>query len=72
MTQPNYPKPLGFLLVIQLIALMGVLFFTVDEIWDGISYMIGIQIVVVALGGACVALPSAGGKLKEMLDISVS
>ena len=69
MTQPNYPKPLGFLLVIQLIALMGVLFFTVDEIWDGIAYVIGIQLAAVVLGGACVALPSAKGRQREMLDI---
>ena len=69
MTQLNYPKPLGFLLVLQLVALMGVLFFTVDEIWDGIAYVIGIQLAAVVLGGACVALPSAKGRQREMLDI---
>ena len=69
MNESKYPKPLGFLLVLHLVALMGVLILTVDEIWEGISLVIGIQIAAVALGSACVALPSAKGKRKEMLDI---
>ena len=69
MKESKYPKPLGFLLVLYLVALMGVLFLTVDEIREGLSLVICIQIAAVALGGACVALPSAKGKRKEMLDI---
>ena len=62
MTQPKYPKPLGTLLILQLVALIGVLFFKVDEIWNGITYVIGIQLAAVVLGGGCVALPSAKGR----------
>ena len=69
MTQPKYPKPLGTLLILQLVALIGVLFFKVNEIWNGITYVIGIQLTAVVLGSACVALPSAKGKQKEILNI---
>ena len=69
MNESKYPKPLGTLLILQLVALIGVLFFKADEIWNGITYVIGIQLTAVALGSACVALPSAKGKQKEILDI---
>ena len=69
MTQPKYPKPLGTLLILQIVALIGVLFFKVNEIWNGITYVIGIQLTAVVLGSACVALPSAKGKQKEILNI---
>ena len=69
MNESKYPKPLSFLLVLNLVALMGVLILTMDEIWEGVFFVIGIQIAAVVLGGACVALPSIKGKRKEMLDI---
>ena len=69
MNESKYPKPLSFLLVLNLVALMGVLILTMDEIWEGVFFFIGIQIAAVVLGGACVALPSIKGKRKEMLDI---
>ena len=69
MNASKFPKPLGYLFMVQLAALISVLFFTIDEIWDGITYVICIQVVGVALGGACLAGPSAKGKQKEMLNI---
>ena len=62
MNQSKYPKSLSILLALNLCALLAMLILTMDDIWDGVRIVMGIQSIVLALGLGLIALPKARGK----------
>jgi len=69
MNQSKYPKSLSILLVLNLCALLTMLILTMDDIWNGVRIVMGIQSIVLALGLGLIALPKARGKRRGMLGI---
>lgn len=69
MNESKYPKPLGYLLALNLVALLAILILTMDDIRDGLRSVMGMQSIVMALGLALIGLPLARGKRLGMLGI---
>ena len=62
MNEPKYPKPLGVLLALNLCALLTLLILTMDDIWNGVRSVMGMQSIVMALGLALIGLPKGKGQ----------
>ena len=67
--EPKYPKPLGVLLALNICALLTLLILTMDDIWNGVRSVMGMQSIVMALGLALIGLPKTKGKRLGMLGI---
>ena len=61
MNESKYPKPLGYLLALNLVALLAILILTMDDIRDGLRSVMGMQSIVMALGLALIGLPKTKG-----------
>ena len=62
MNESKYPKSLSILLALNLCALLMTLIISMEDIWEGVHVVIGIQAIVLALGLVLIALPKAKGK----------
>ena len=69
MNESKYPKPLSILLALNFCFLLTMLLLSMDEIWDGVRVVTGMQAIVLALGLILIALPKAKGKRRGMLGI---
>jgi hypothetical protein len=69
MNESKYPKSLSILLALNLCALLVTLIFSMEDIWEGVHVVMGIQVIVLALGLILIVLPKAKGKRRGMLGI---
>ena len=69
MNESKYPKSLSILLALNLCALLVTLVFSMEDIWEGVHVVMGIQVIVLALGLILIVLPKAKGKRRGMLGI---
>ena len=69
MNESKYPKSLSILLALNLCALLVTLIFSMEDIWEGVHVVMGIQVIVLALGLILIVLPKAKGKRLGMLGI---
>ena len=59
MNESKYPKPLSILLALNLCFLLGMLIISMEDIWEGVHVVTGMQAIVLALGLILIALPKA-------------
>jgi hypothetical protein len=69
MNESKYLKSLSILLALNLCALLVTLIFSMEDIWEGVHVVMGIQVIVLALGLILIVLPKAKGKRRGMLGI---
>ena len=69
MNESKYPKSLSILLALNLCALLVTLIISMEGIWEGVHVVMGIQVIVLALGLILIVLPKAKGKRRGMLGI---
>ena len=69
MNESKHPKSFSILFALNLFALLTTLIVSMDDIWEAVRVVIGIQAIVLVLGLILIAFPKSKGKRLKMFGI---